>query len=110
MVERVVQFDNPREILPMYLKILTANFIRTLEEFLISTAWLSSVCVVKYNIKLFNKRNLYYKYYSNFLLKIRLIRLIKIYFIYIILQSRGIKLITVRVLSEIRDYLSFISL
>jgi len=46
------------------------NLARINERFLNGTAWLSSVRVVKCNIKLFNERNLYYKFYINFLLKI----------------------------------------
>jgi len=46
------------------------NLARIYELILIGTAWLSSVRVVKCNIKLFNERNLYYKFNINFLLKI----------------------------------------
>lgn len=46
------------------------NLMRIFELFLSGTAWLSSVRVVKCNIKLLNERNLYYKYHINFLLKI----------------------------------------
>jgi len=46
------------------------NFIRIFECILIGTAWLSSVRVVKCNIKLFNERNLCYKFNITFLLKI----------------------------------------
>jgi len=45
------------------------------EPFLIGTAWLSSVRVVECNIKLLNERNLYDKFYVDFLLKIQ-VRLI----------------------------------
>jgi len=44
--------------------------MRIFELFLVGTAWLSSVRVVKCNIKLLNERNLYYKCHINFLLKI----------------------------------------
>jgi len=40
------------------------------ELFLIGTAWLSSVRVVECNIKLLNERNLYDKFYIDFLLMI----------------------------------------
>ena len=42
---------------------------RLFEPFLVGTAWLSSVRVVKCNIKLLNERNLYDKFHIDFLLK-----------------------------------------
>jgi len=45
------------------------NLTRIFEPFLVGTAWLSSVRVVKCNIKLLNERNLYDKFHINFLLK-----------------------------------------
>ena len=49
------------------------NLTRICEQFLVGTAWLSSVRVVKCNIKLLNERNLYDKYYVDFLLMKRYI-------------------------------------
>jgi len=61
------------------------------EETLTGTAWLSSVRVVKCNIKLLNERNLFYKFHIMFLLKTRLKSNLKtlnttIYYLYL-LQS-----------------------
>jgi len=53
----------------MFLKLLLKFFIFFFEIVLDGTAWLSSVCVVECNIKLFNKRNPFYKFYLNFWLK-----------------------------------------
>jgi len=49
-------------------KRVTLNLTRIFELFLVGTAWLSSVRVVECNIKLLNERNLYDKYYVDFLL------------------------------------------
>jgi len=76
----------------MYLKNYTLNFIWCIENFLISTAWLSSVCVVKCNIQLFNKRNPRYKYYLFFLLK-KHVGLIEKYIIYDLQQRKTFKIV-----------------
>jgi hypothetical protein len=60
------------------------------EIILNGTAWLSSVCVVECNIKLFNKRNPFRKFYLNFLLKKQC--LTNFYFIYVLLQSKNLKI------------------
>ena len=51
-------------------KYVKINLTRISELFLIGTAWLSSVRVVKCNIQLLNERNLYDKFHIKFLLKI----------------------------------------
>ena len=60
-------------------KLVKINLTRIFELFLIGTAWLSSVRVVKCNIKLLNERNLYDKFHINFLLKIRTSILVRFY-------------------------------
>lgn len=52
-------------------KYVKINLTRIFELFLIGTAWLSSVRVVKCNIQLLNERNLYDKFHIKFLLKIQ---------------------------------------